>query len=170
MRMSHSPLRGLSSCPTYSDRISRALNKGVFDCSCDRAFETYARASSFLVLGHSGPHFNNVRDAFEGVDFFEKTVALFSVEKSHTPAAVAHDAMGSLYYDLTARGANIIGRTCPSGIVSPLSKALVKGRYCGLALIEGEDEVNAYKIRAWAKRLRHEFRWADSNALTNICS
>jgi len=170
MRLSHSPLRGLSSPQSVGDRISRALNKSVFDFSCDSAFEAYARSSSFLVMGHSSRDSNLRADAFEGIDFFEKTVALFSVERSDAQAAVAHDAMGALYYDLTARGANIVGRTCASGIVSNLSKALVKGRYCGLALTEGEDEVNGHKIRAWAKRLRHESRWADLFRLTNICS
>lgn len=68
------------------------------------------------------------------------------------------DAVGLLADIVELRGAEVVGSTSPEGYSFESSKALVNGKFIGLAIdFENQSELNSKRIESWVSELKKQF-------------
>jgi len=88
-------------------------------------------------------------------DLNGRTVALFGTGDQMTYADSFVDAMGTLYDEVTARGARVVGATPTDGYDFIASRAVREGQFVGLALDEDNQAAQTEsRIVRWLEGLR----------------
>ena len=68
------------------------------------------------------------------------------------------DAIGVLAEILEARGAELVGQTSTEGYSFESSRAVVGGKFQGLAIdFENQSELNTKRIKSWVIELKKAF-------------
>ena len=98
---------------------------------------------------------SDIYDGLDDVDL-ETTVAMFGLGDQGSYPDTYQDAMGILYEKLIERGATGgIGLTSTNGHDFDESKAVIDGRFCGLALDEVmQQDLTEERVVAWAAELK----------------
>lgn len=114
-----------------------------------------------LILGTSTWGVGDLLDEWESIlpkvknlSLSGKTLAFFGLGDSASYSDTFVDGMGHLYEAFQTSGAHIVGSVDPSGYDFEASRAVVDGRFVGLALDEDNeyDQTDA-RIDAWMKEL-----------------
>lgn len=88
-------------------------------------------------------------------DLNGRTVALFGTGDQMTYGDSFVDAMGTLYDEVTARGARVVGATSTDGYDFIASRAVREGQFVGLALDEDNQAAQTEsRIVRWLEGLR----------------
>ena len=92
----------------------------------------------------------------DGVDFAGKRVALFGLGDQFSYPQEFADALGMLYQDLAARGAQLVGHWPTAGYDYERSKAdLGDGHFCGLVLDQdNQAEETPERLTTWIDAIR----------------
>lgn len=95
---------------------------------------------------------------FCALDFSGKTVALFGLGDQESYADNFVDAMGTIYNQVTSKGATVIGQWPSSDYSHEESKAQIEeGYFVGLALDEdNESELTDERIKIWCEEIKED--------------
>ena len=86
-----------------------------------------------------------------------KTVAVFGVGDQFSYSSTYVNAMGELYDAAKAAGAKIIGETSTDGYSFNESKAVVDGKFVGLALdYDNQSDLSDDRIASWVDAIKAE--------------
>lgn len=89
------------------------------------------------------------------VDFSQKTVALFGMGDQECYSDNFQDAMGMIYQKVVSLGAEVIGQWPTAGYEFNQSKAVVDGKFVGLALDnDNQPEKTEERIQLWCETLK----------------
>jgi len=106
-------------------------------------------------LGDLSADWESGINRLRGADLGGKTVALFGTGDQITYPDSFVDAMGTLYDEVTARGARVVGTTPTDGYDFIESRAVRDGRFVGLALDEDNQSAQTEgRIARWIGELR----------------
>lgn len=95
----------------------------------------------------------------EGIDFSNKTVALYGLGDQVGYAHEFLDAMIDLYEFFKERGAKIVGAWPTDGYEFDHSEALVDGKFVGLALdLDNQSGLTDQRLDAWLKLIAADFQ------------
>lgn len=99
----------------------------------------------------------DVFEAFQKIDFSDKTVAFFGLGDQEEYPDEFLSAMGILYEVVAERGANTVGGWSVAGYYHDASKAQDGENFIGLALDEDNqsDETNS-RIDTWCEKIRSQ--------------
>ncbi len=147
-------------CANAAEAIANQLNCKAIEVSS--ATKADIEDSDFVILGSSTWGIGEMQDDFEPfldvlneVDFTGKKVALFGTGDAISFSDSFVDAMGELYGIVTARGAEVIGKTDASGYDHSESRAEVDGEFVGLALdYDNESGAVDVAITAWVETIK----------------
>ncbi len=96
-------------------------------------------------------------DNFDDVDLSGKVVALFGLGDQEGYPENFQDAMGILYEKVVEKGAKVIGAWPVDGYEFDESRAVVDGKFVGLALDEdNQSDMSADRIQRWTAQLKQE--------------
>lgn len=126
-------------------------------CNAD-TFQHY----DFLILGTSTWGEGEMQDdwatfleEFGETDLSEKHVALFGLGDQEAYGDFFLNAMGTLYDEVTRRGADVVGGWPAEGYTFEASTAVQHGEFVGLALDEeNQDDLTAARIDLWLELIR----------------
>ncbi len=94
----------------------------------------------------------------EKTDFAQKTIAVFGLGDHITYTHGFVDHLGVVGKKLMANGANLVGKVATDGYEFEDSKAVIDGKFIGLALDEDfEPELTDERIAAWLKQIQPDF-------------
>lgn len=94
-------------------------------------------------------------DQFCDIDFSTKTVALFGLGDQESYADCFLDAMGIIYEQIVKTGDNIIGQWDTEGYYFDESKAVLEGKFVGLAIDEdNQSELTDERIKMWCDEIK----------------
>lgn len=102
----------------------------------------------------------DIYDKIEGNDLSKLTIAMFGLGDQADYADTYQDAMGMLYEKLLECGATgNLGFISTDGHEFEESKAVIEGKFCGLALDEdNQDDLTDDRIKTWANQLKNELK------------
>lgn len=93
-----------------------------------------------------------------GIDFTRKKVALYGLGDQINYPLNFVDTMGQVYGWLMEEKAELVGQWPVSGYQFKRSKAIVNGKFVGLALDEDTQyELTLPRIKTWVENLKKEF-------------
>lgn len=148
-----------------AEAIQQEFGKGKADLF-DIAKATAADLSNYrlLILGVSTWGIGDLQDDWDinlnlldRVVFAGKKVALFGLGDAFSYPDSFLDAMGALYEAVRKHGAETIGRWSAEDYLFTASRALVEGRFVGLALdADNEDHMSRQRISQWVAQLTSE--------------
>lgn len=116
-----------------------------------------------LICGSSTWGDGDLQDDWDSFDFSKlklegKTVAVFGIGDAESYEDTFCNAMGILAQSLKAQGATLVGETSTEGYTFSSSKALIDGKFVGLALDDdNQGELTAPRIDKWAEQIRSYF-------------
>lgn len=118
--------------------------------------------ADFLILGTSTWGYGDLQEDWERfmpklkkANFKGKTVALFGLGDSSAYPDTFVDAMRELYEVATQCGANIVGQIPVENYQFDSSRAVIDGRFVGLALDEdNESDLTEKRISGWVEKLK----------------
>jgi len=130
--------------------------------SVDRATPADFEGCDLLVLGAPTYGFGDLSADWEkGIAHLReanlngRTVALFGTGDQVSYADSFVDAMGTLYDEVTARGARVVGATPTEGYDFVASRAVREGQFVGLALDQdNQAKQTESRIARWLEGLR----------------
>ncbi|MDO9106089.1 MAG: flavodoxin [Methylovulum sp.] len=108
-----------------------------------------------LATGNATESWAEFLPKLEGHDFTGKTVAIYGLgnQKSYPDDFVS--AMYYLYDAFAQCGATLIGACSPEGYSFKLSKAIVEGRFVGLALDqENQKDLTSKRLAEWLSAIQ----------------
>lgn len=117
---------------------------------------------SSLIFGTSTWGSGDLQDDWEGFDFDGldlngKVVALFGLGDSSSYGDTYCDAMGQIYEAIKDKGAKIIGSVSTDGYEFEESRAVVDGKFVGLALDnDNQGDLTDDRIAAWVESIKPE--------------
>ncbi|MBF0586464.1 flavodoxin [Prosthecochloris sp. N3] len=119
-----------------------------------------------LILGASTWGFGELQDDWQNflpgiaeLDLGGKTVALFGLGDQYSYSDVFLDAMGIIYEEVRARGAEIVGAWPTDGYEFDGSRAIADGSFVGLALdADNQDDLTPERINQWISQLKPAFQ------------
>jgi flavodoxin I len=148
-----------------AEALQQAFGKGKADLF-DIAKATAADLSNYrlLILGVSTWGIGDLQDDWdinlnllEQVDFSAKRVALFGLGDASCYPHSFLDAMGALYGAVKQHGAETIGHWSAEDYLFTASRAMVEGRFVGLALdADNEEHMSRQRISQWVAQLTRE--------------
>ena len=105
--------------------------------------------------GELNDDFDDLWDDFSELDFSNKTVALFGLGDQEGYEDTFCDALGEVYTQVKSKGANIVGFTSIDTYEFEESKAVVDGKFVGLALDEdNQEDLTNERIKTWAEDIK----------------
>ena len=110
------------------------------------------------------PADRNKQDDWAGFDFSAldvagKTVAIFGMGDSSSYSDAYCNAMRELYDNFKKAGANIVGAVPTDGYEFDESKAVVDGKFVGLALDnDNQSDLTESRIEAWVAQIAPSFK------------
>ncbi|MEA3522792.1 MAG: flavodoxin [Campylobacterota bacterium] len=130
------------------------------DCD-EKAMDDY----TYLILGASTWGEGDLQDDWEdylpnldGIDFSDKTVALFGLGDQEEYCDNFLDALGTIYDKITEKGANVVGFWPTEGYEHDESTAIRNDEFVGLALDEdNQDDLSEERISEWVNQITPYF-------------
>ena len=114
--------------------------------------------TSTLGLGDIQDDWDSFLPKFKKVDLNGKIVALFGLGDSACYSDTFVDGMGVLFEEVKDKGCKIVGSTDPDGYTFDDSRAVVDGKFVGLAIDEdNESGMTNGRLDAWIKVISPEF-------------
>lgn len=116
-----------------------------------------------LICGSSTWGSGDLQDDWENFDFDAlevsgKTVALFGVGDGEGYSDTFCSALGKLYDNFKAKGANIVGATSTDGYTFDDSEALRDGKFVGLAIDnDNQGDLTDERVNAWCNAIKANF-------------
>lgn len=110
-----------------------------------------------LIVGSSTWGSGDLQDDWDSFDFDAlevggKTVALFGLGDSAGYSDSFCDALGILHEKFTQKGANIVGQVDTSEYNFDNSRAVIDGKFTGLALdMDNESDKTNSRVESWVK-------------------
>ncbi len=105
--------------------------------------------------GELNDDFEDIWDDFKEIDFSNKTVALFGLGDQEGYEDTFCDALGSLYEQVISSGAKVVGFTSTDTYDFQESKAVIDGKFVGLALDEdNQDDLTDDRIKTWVESIK----------------
>ena len=147
-----------------ADKIAKELgseNVEVFDISSSTkdkvlGFENLILASPTYGAGDLQSDWEDALGDFDENDFMGKTIALVGVGDQDCYSDTFCDSLFHLYEKVKL--ANVIGQTAIDGYEFDDTKALVDGKFVGLALDEdNQADLTDSRIQNWVQQIRGEF-------------
>ena len=117
-----------------------------------------------LIIGSSTWNDGELQDDWAGFDFSAlnvagKTVAIFGMGDSSSYSDAYCNAMGELYENFKKAGAKIVGAVSTDGYEFDESKAVVNGKFVGLALDnDNQSDLTESRIEAWVAQIAPELK------------
>lgn len=148
---------------SVADRIAKELgseNVEVFDISSSTKdkvleFENLIFASATYGSGDLQGDWEDVLGDFDANDFVGKTIALVGVGDQDCYSDTFCDSLFHLYEKVKL--AKVIGQTGIEGYEFDETKALVDGKFVGLALDEdNQADLTDSRIKNWVRQLKGE--------------
>lgn len=94
---------------------------------------------------------------FANANLQGKTVAIFGLGDQESYSDTFLDAMALVYEELEKKGAKIIGFTSTDDYTFDESKAVIDGKFVGLALDEdNQSDLSKDRIAAWCETIKEE--------------
>lgn len=112
-----------------------------------------------LIIGSSTWGSGDLQDDWDSFDFDAlevsgKTVALFGLGDSAGYSDSFCDALGILHEKFTQKGANIIGQVDTSEYTFDNSRAVIDGKFAGLALdVDNESDKTNARVETWVNNI-----------------
>lgn len=112
-----------------------------------------------LIVGSSTWGSGDLQDDWDSFDFDAlevsgKTVALFGLGDSAGYSDSFCDALGILHEKFTQKGANIIGQVDTSEYTFDNSRAVIDGKFAGLALdVDNESDKTNARVETWVNNI-----------------
>ena len=109
-------------------------------------------------VGEMQGDWEGLYEDLDDVDFSGKTVAYFGAGDQIGYAENFQDAMGILAEKITSLGGKTVGQTSTDGYDFEESKAVVDGKFVGLALDEdNQSEMTDDRVANWVSQLKSAF-------------
>jgi len=147
-------------CEGVGEKIAEVLNIEAQDIA-DFDVEEFANYDK-VILGSSTWGDGDLQDDWEDkwddfceVDFSGKTVALFGIGDQEGYEDSFLGAMGTIYEQVSKKGAKIVGHTSTDGYEYEESEAEKDGQFVGLAIDEdNQDDLTDERIEAWVNAIK----------------
>ncbi|AXH10426.1 flavodoxin [Malaciobacter halophilus] len=96
-------------------------------------------------------------DEFKQIDFSNKTVALVALGDQEGYDDTFVNSLGTMYEQVKAQGANIIGFTSTAGYEFEESTAVIDDEFVGLVIDEdNQDDLTDERIDAWIEDIKDD--------------
>ena len=110
-------------------------------------------------IGQLQEDWENFVDEIESVDYTGKKVTFLGLGDADGYPDTYQDAVAIIYDHIKDKGATFVGAWPTEGYDFEASKAVVNGKFLGLAIDEdNEKDLTAGRIEKWAVQLKSEFQ------------
>lgn len=120
------------------------------------SYDNLVLASSTSGVGELQPDWDDLIDAFDDIDFSNKTIALLGLgDQDSYPDSFCGGI--SEFYEKVKDG-NIVGQTSTDGYDFDESNTVVDGKFVGLVIDEvNQEDLTDSRLEAWAGQIKGDF-------------
>lgn len=147
-------------------KIQQAFGENKVDLiPIEKAWEDDFEAYEYIIAGTSTwfdgelpTYWDEIIPELSHLDLNDKVVAVFGLGNQKEYPDNFVDGIGILAEIFIRCGATLVGYTSPEGYDFNHSKALLHGKFQGLALdLDNQDNLTDQRIRRWVDQLEKEF-------------
>ncbi len=132
----------------------------IADAADVDAYDSLIFGTSTMGCGDYPTSLEAFLPEFDEIDLSGKTVALFGLGDQYGYPGELADALGMLYEELRARGAELVGFWPTVGYDFEASRAdLGDGYFCGLVLDQdNQPQLTPHRLSAWVEAIRGDLQ------------